>query len=111
MFSWKNIAIGLLIIATGILGAFFFVSCKTFEPIWIKDLPPECNMSLNVIKTYHASEEKSGTVIPVSECFSALKELSCRAEAFGLDKEGRPNLVDQFNRDKYTHFLNCKARK
>lgn len=94
-----------------VLGIFFVLSCTTFKPIWVKELPPECNMSLNMASLYYKAGDKSGVVPASTACLYAIKELKCSAEAYGLDKEGQPNLVDQADQTKYTRFLNCMARR
>lgn len=107
----KLVFLSAFIISSLTLGIFFMLSCNTFKPIWIKELPPECNMSLNMASLYYKAGDKSGVVPASTACLYAIKELKCSAEAYGLDKEGQPNLVDQADQTKYTRFLNCMARR
>ena len=114
MFTWKLVGTILgvvMLVATITLSAIFFPSCSTFKPIWMKELPAECNMSLNVLQMYYKSADKSGAVPSMQECFSCLKSTKCQIEAFGVDKDGRPGRIDLSDNVRLNYFLNCLARK
>lgn len=85
------------------------VSCKSFEPVWIKDLPPECNMSLNMMKLYYDSKDKSGAIPGTELCYKKLHRLNCQVETFGWRDDGVPNPVDYGDPKKYRDFSQCLA--
>ena len=110
----KTLAIILLVIALVILGAISIAilpGCSTFKPIWIEGIPAECNMSLNVIRAYYSSAEKSGTVPAMDACLSRLKMNECHEEVFGRDDKGKLKRVEHENDKKMTYFTNCLLRK
>jgi len=82
--------------------------CRTFSPIWMEQLPPECNMSLNAMRLYYATSDKSGTVPPVDACYRCLNRLRCQAEVFGLNDKGEPNPVI-YTGTKYRDFEQCRS--
>jgi len=84
-----------------------FLCCNTFKPIWIKELPSECNMCLNTYEIYYKTADKSATVPPYDYCIKKLHRLSCQAEVFGVNKEGKPNPVDYEDLKKLSNYTRC----
>lgn len=109
----KLLLIIVLILAAG--AVFFLSSCTLFQKeyaptVWEKNLPPECNMSLNAYKLYYNSNDKSATVPPSDFCFKKLHRLFCQEEVFGRNIEtGILNPVDYENNKLYRNYEQCKA--
>jgi len=110
IFKWVVIAL--------LLGAIYFsvffilFGCSSFKTVpWNDKLPAQCNMALNLLVMHYKSDDKSGSVVPVSECFSRLKILDCQVEVFGKDKDGNPNRVEYENAVKFSYFQSCLTRK
>lgn len=106
------LAAAVIVLVSGTLGS--LVSCNTFRPVWIKELPPECNMALNAFKMYYDSKDKSGSVIPVERCYACLKKLRCQAMVYGADSNGRPRPITYRSADaemqkKYESYKECLA--
>jgi len=104
LYAFLLIVILGMIITTGMT----VQGCKTFEPIWVDKLPAECNMSLNAMRLYYATSDKSGTVPPVDACYRCLNRLRCQAEVFGLNDKGEPNPVI-YTGNKYRDFEQCRS--
>jgi len=85
------------------------VGCRTFKPIWIDQLPAECNLMLNTYKLYYNAKEKSATVPSSIYCYKKIRRLSCREQVFGLDKDGYPNKVDYQDFTPYKEFNSCMS--
>lgn len=92
-----------LVFGTGLL------CCKSFEPIWIKDLPPECNMSLNAVKMYYDSKDKSGAAPVIDYCYKCLHRIRCQAEVYGYSQGGQLNPVDYSDAKKYRDYEQCRS--
>ena len=97
---------GLLLCAFVIFSA-LFTCCQTFKPIWIKELPSECNMSLNTYRMYFDSKDKSGSVPAFDYCIKKLHRQSCQAEVFGVDAIGKPNPVLYDDTKLYRNYSQC----
>lgn len=100
----KDIILGIvaaLSIAAAIVMVTILLSCKTFTPIWIDKLPPECNMSLNAIKLYYGSTDKSGAVPSMILCYKCLARTACKKEIFG------DGPVDYNNASKIRDYNQC----
>lgn len=97
--------VGAFMLSSGLIG------CKTYEPIWIKQLPPECNMSLNSYKLYYDSKDKSATVIPSDYCYKKLHRMNCQAEFFGFKdvNTGELNPVDYDNPKLFRNYSQCMS--
>jgi len=109
--------LGILIIVSI---SFIVVSCdkNTFTMVWKANIPPECNMTLNVMSTYKEllkdTKTKDNTYINLNTdpCWSALKSIRCQYEAFGMNIDTKKvNDIDVTNNVRYTAFLNCLNRK
>lgn len=102
----KNIIVSICIcVAILSVLAFFlfgFTGCKTFKPIEIKGIPPECNFSLNVIKLYYDSEDKSGAVRAIDLCFKVYHRERCLKDVYGKKME-----IDFENYKKYKNYNEC----
>ena len=83
--------------------------CRTYKPVWIDELPDECNMTLNAYKIYYNTEDKSATVGLTDACLKKLHREYCRVEVFGVDLDGNPNPVDYNDVIKYRNFSQCLA--
>ncbi len=97
----------IIVCLTIVFGAGSFIACKTFKPIWIDQLPSECNMTLNSIKLYYGSKDKSGAVQSIILCNKKLHRLSCREQHYGAFENGEPKPVDYENFDKYKAYNSC----
>src|SRR4030042_5834049 len=84
-----------------------FLCCNTFQPIWQDDLPAECNMTLNVYRMYYKTEDKSAIVPMTEACVKKLHRLSCQAEIFGIDEEGKSNPVLYDDAKLYRNYNEC----
>jgi len=103
--SIPYIIIGLLVICICSL----LLCCNTFKPIWIEELPPECNMYLNVNKMYYSAKDKSATVPAYDYCIKKLHRKSCQAEVFGVDDKGEPLSVNYDDPKLYRSYTQCLA--
>lgn len=79
----------------------------SYTPIWVKELPAECNMALNNFKIYYNTKDKSATVPPTDYCYKKLHRLACQEETFGLNEYGLPNAVDYDNPKLYRNYTQC----
>ena len=102
----KIIILSLVLLITGIISG-SFICCTTFKPIWIEDLPDECNMSLNTYKMYYNSKDKSGSVPSYDYCIKKLHRLSCQTEVFGIDENGKINPVLYDDAKLYRNYSQC----
>lgn len=102
----KQLIIG-IIIGLAIVLLFGGLICCTFRPIWIKELPPDCNMTLNTYRMYYDSKDKSGAVPAADYCYKKLHRLACQKEVFGYDENGKPNPVDYADTAKYRNYTQC----
>lgn len=84
-----------------------FFCCKSFEPIWIEELPDECNMALNIYKMYYDVKEKSAIIHITNLCVKRIHRDSCQAEVFGIDKDGKPNPVIYDDAKLYRNYGQC----
>jgi hypothetical protein len=103
----NKIIITAIIITAIIIIAISFTCCTTFKPIWIKELPAECNMCLNTYKIYYSTKDKSATVPAYDYCIKKLHRQSCQAEIFGIDATGKPNPVLYEDQKLYRNFNEC----
>ncbi len=97
---------GLILCALVIFSA-LFTCCQTFKPIWIKELPAECNMCLNTYKIYYSTKDKSATVPAYDYCIKKLHRKSCQAEVFGVDDKGEPLSVNYDDPKLYRSYTQC----
>lgn len=102
------IVLAALVIAAILTGFSMLQGCRTFKPIWLEQLPAECNMSLNAMRLYYATSDKSGTVPPVDACYRCLNRLRCQVEVFGVNDKGEPNPVI-YTGNKYRDFEQCRS--
>ncbi|PKL40758.1 MAG: hypothetical protein CVV44_03890 [Spirochaetae bacterium HGW-Spirochaetae-1] len=119
MFGINGLKIGWSDLKTGIIFfllltlcatiAFSCLSCKSFDPIWIEELPAECNMSLNAYKLYYQAKDKSATVPPSEACYKKLHRIYCQGEAFGISEDGKANPVDYQDAVKYRNYEQCRS--
>ena len=93
-----------------ILILFSMVCCNSFKPVWVDELPRECNMSLNVIKLYYDSKDKSGAVPGIEECYQCLKRTRCQENVYGRTEKGL-NPVDYSDVVKKNYYLQCLSEK
>jgi len=103
----KILWIILIAIIAGAGVAIFSLAGCSYKPIWIKELPAVCNMSLNTYRLQYKSKDKSGTVPGTLYCFKKLHRLDCRGQHFGVDKNGKPNVVDYENFVPYKAYNSC----
>jgi hypothetical protein len=103
----KNLFILILIVVLLTLMSITLICCTTFKPIWEKELPAECNMTLNVYKMYYKTEDKSAIVPMTEACVKKLHRQSCQAEIFGADKDGNPNPVLYDDSKLYRNYTQC----
>jgi hypothetical protein len=87
-----------------------FICCNTFKPIWNDKLPAECNMSLNLYRTYYKADDKSGTVTMSTACIHKLRRLECQELIFGKDENGKI-LFDIEDKNKLTEYYRCLSEK
>jgi len=104
------------LILLAILSVFFlgssmlFLGCKTFEPIWLDELPAECNMSLNAYRMYYQSADKSAVMPSTDFCFKKIHRLFCQEEVFGYKPDGKTlNPVDYQNPVLYRNYEQCRS--
>jgi hypothetical protein len=83
--------------------------CCSFRPYWNDKLPAECNMSMNMLKAYYGSKDKSAVMPATDFCYKKLHRLSCQGEVFGFDEKGNPNAVDYTDAAKYRNYSQCLA--
>ncbi len=96
----------IVLIGAGV-GVFTMAGCRTFEPIWIDELPPICNMNLNTYRMHYNSKDKSGAVPSSIFCFKKLHRLDCREQHYGIDENGKVKVVDYENFDRYKAYNSC----
>lgn len=109
--DWKTIVFGLMVwlIAIAVSTIVLLSGCKTYEPIWVKELPPTCNMTLNTYRLYYDSNDKSATVPSSEACNKLMVKLMCQEMHFGLDANGKLNPVDYGNSEKYRAYEQCRS--
>jgi hypothetical protein len=90
------------------IAMFLIPGCCSFKPVWVKELPPECNMSLNAMSLYYQAEDKSGAVPGMEACFSSLRKQKCQADVFGFDDKGKMKSVDYSDTIKYRNYSECQ---
>jgi hypothetical protein len=86
---------------------FALPGCQTFKPIWMAELPAECNMCLNAMRLYYSSADKSGAVPAVDSCYRCLHRIRCQVEVFGIDEKGLPRPVE-YAGPKYRDYAQCR---
>lgn len=84
-----------------------FFCCKTFEPIWIDELPDECNMAMNIYRMYYTADDKSAIVYISNICVKKLHRNACQVEIFGTDENGNPKPVDYEDAKLYRAYTQC----
>ena len=101
--------VGIIIIVILIILVLVFIGggCMSFDLIWEDRLPPECNMSINMLNMYYKSDEKSAVAVPMDYCFKCLRRIRCQGEVFGFDENGNPNPVDYNDLNKLNNFNRC----
>jgi hypothetical protein len=102
----KNYIIAALIVVILIVVSSVLFCCS-FRPIWIKDIPDECNMSLNVYKMYYKTADKSAIVPITDACVKKLHRLYCQSEVFGIDESGKPRPVLYDDPKLYRNYGQC----
>jgi hypothetical protein len=99
----------LIIIAALVLILFVLsgIICCSFKPIWIEDIPGECNMTLNVYKMYYKTADKSAIVPMTEACVKKMHRLSCQEEVFGVNEKGDPMPVQYDDPKLYRNYTQC----
>jgi hypothetical protein len=105
----KYLIIFFIVLALLLASAIFF-RCS-FNPIWRKELPAECNMTLNCYRFYNKVEDKSGTVLMTEACKNKLKRIDCQIQVFGKDDKGSPLPFDIEDKAKMSEYYRCLNEK
>jgi len=66
-------------------------------------------MSLNAMRLYYNSKDKSATVPSLTACYKKIHRLFCQGEVFGFNKAGKPNPVNYQDSVKYRNYEQCKS--
>lgn len=103
--KWSSIISVVLFIAVVALSVLLYTGCfsRTFKPIWIKELPKECNMTLNTYRMHYNSKDKSGAIPSSNFCFKKLHREDCMQQYF----PGKP--VDYNDLKNYRNYEQCRS--
>jgi len=95
----------------------FFCGCDSFKevkPDVLSDYP-ECIVMMNAGEIYKGSDkDKSGTVLPVSECLNSIKRQRCAMEVFNkqIECNGKKIYVVDWDDEKGMYkFNDCMSKK
>lgn len=103
-----EIALCVLLIILVIIMAVILSGCSTFSPVKENVLSeyPECVVMLNAGEIYKKSDDKSGTVNPLSACISSIKRGRCAREVFNK-KVDNIYVVEWDSKEKMALFNEC----
>lgn len=109
-------------IATFVVGVaitasmFLAFGCRTLKPIWVPELTPICNASLNLAKVIYKEKDDKKQVaalsVPIDQCIKAEERREIKIDRADCIKEiWLGNKVNWNNNAQKVHFQDCMKGK